>query len=138
VVFYGIALAFIAVHFWPHGQSAVAEVPPLEGWTSQGRAIDLRVGRHGVMALDMTFRTECGGGRVWFPRWWPADNAPVHFHNRGHDFSVREHPGGVEAWMTGTTSSDRRAAHGIARYTEDVGGGRVCDSGTIAWTVRRR
>ena len=127
-----MALALGAVS---HGHSAPVG-GPLEGTTSQGRAIVLRVGRHGAKALDMTFSAPCGDGREWYPRWWPADGAPVRFHNRGQDFAVREKNGDAEAWMSGRISEDRRSASGVARMTADFNG-QVCDSGVVTWTVRR-
>ena len=131
-----ITLALGVLHLGSHGNSAPVG-GPLEGTTSQGRAIVVRVGRHGAKALDMTFSAPCGNGRDWYPRWWPAEGAPVHFHNRGQDFAVREKDAHVEAWMTGRTSEDRHSAAGVARITADFDG-RVCDSGIVRWSVRRR
>jgi len=104
----------------------------LKGRTSQGRAITLQVSGDKVSALDMTFRAPCGDGRVWSPRWWPAEGAPVHFHNDGHRFHVRESGADVELWMTGHTSADRRSVSGITRFTGRSRGS-VCDSGIVTF-----
>jgi hypothetical protein len=152
VVFYGAALAFLAVHFWPGGDARPATTPDrsLVGSTSQGRAITLRVRDRNVRALDMTFSTRCTGGQVWVPRWWPAEGAPVHFHNLGRTFDVRERtdrdaPDGtrsrMDSWMYGRTSADGHSATGLARFVGGFSGGRyrrpmACDSGVVAWSVR--
>jgi hypothetical protein len=153
VVFYGAAIAFLTVHFWPHGgesRAAVSE-PTLSGSTSQGQAIKLRVGGKRVTALDMRFRTRCSNGAIWFSRWWPADGAPVPFKNRGPAFDVRE-PNAwtasdgarahMYAWLTGETSADRRTATGAAHLVAVFNGGRYarpvrCDSGPVAYTASR-
>jgi hypothetical protein len=153
VVFYGAAVAFLAVHFWPHGsgRSAAAAVPPLSGVTSQGLAIKLRAGDRGVHALDMRFRTRCSRGQTWIPRWWPSDHAPVPFHNRGPVFDVRESNqwtaadgarGRMRAWMTGRRSSDRRSVSGVTRFVAvfdrgSYGQPLLCDSGPVSFRVSR-
>jgi hypothetical protein len=137
VVFYGVALAFIAVHFWPDGKSVAADVRPLEGWTSQGRAVELTVGRRGVTALDMDFRVPCGDGTAQFERWYPAEGAPVHFQNRGHAFFVREKDTMADSWMTGHVAADGSSASGLTHMTTRYGN-HLCDSGLVRWSVHRR